>query len=77
MNKNSTNHRMTITKAAEIIGVVPRTIVRWENAGNIKKAKRKNGVRIILCILCEICPPFTSIISREEGFLWLEDPVYL
>ncbi len=34
------NNRMTITQVAEIIGVVPRTIIRWENSGKIKKAKR-------------------------------------
>lgn len=34
------NNRMTITQVAEVIGVVPRTIMRWENSGKIKKAKR-------------------------------------
>ena len=36
----SNNHRMTITEVAEMIGVVPRTIIRWENSGKVKKSKR-------------------------------------
>lgn len=32
--------RMTITQAAEKIGVTPKTIMRWEKAGKIKKSKR-------------------------------------
>ncbi|MCK4810147.1 MAG: MerR family transcriptional regulator [Candidatus Omnitrophica bacterium] len=35
-----TNNKMTITDAAKIIGVVPKTIVRWEKAGKIKTPKR-------------------------------------
>ena len=31
---------MTITEVAELIGVVPRTILRWEEAGKINRAKR-------------------------------------
>ena len=38
--KTSNNHRMTITQVAGIIGVVPRTILRWENTGKVNKAKR-------------------------------------
>ena len=34
------NERMTITEVAQKIGVVPRTIVRWENSGKVSKAKR-------------------------------------
>ncbi|MFC1592673.1 MerR family transcriptional regulator [Candidatus Omnitrophota bacterium] len=37
---SGSNSRMTITEAAEVIGVVPRTIMRWENSGKIKKARR-------------------------------------
>ena len=40
MAEKSNNNRMTITEVAEIIGVVPRTILRWEDAGKIKKARR-------------------------------------
>ena len=40
MAQKPKNNRMTITEVAEIIGVVPRTILRWEDAGKIKKAKR-------------------------------------
>lgn len=36
----SSNNRMTITQIAKAIGVVPKTIIRWEDAGKIKKAKR-------------------------------------
>ena len=34
------NGRMTITQVAQIIGVVPRTIIRWESMGKVSKAKR-------------------------------------
>ena len=40
MAQKSSSNKMTITEVAEIIGVVPRTILRWEDAGKIKKAKR-------------------------------------
>ena len=36
----SDNHRMTITEVAEAIGVVCKTITRWEKSGKIKKPKR-------------------------------------
>lgn len=35
-----TNNKITITEAAKALGVVPKTIVRWELAGKIRKAKR-------------------------------------
>jgi DNA-binding transcriptional MerR regulator len=39
--------KMTITKLAEKVGVVPKTIVRWEKAGKIKAAKKNwRGWRI-------------------------------
>ena len=31
---------LTITEVADKIGVVPKTIVRWEKAGKVRKAKR-------------------------------------
>ena len=34
------NGRMTITEVAEIVGVCPKTIVRWELAGKVSRAKR-------------------------------------
>ena len=34
------NGRMTITDVSEKIGVTPKTIIRWEKAGKIKKPKR-------------------------------------
>jgi DNA-binding transcriptional MerR regulator len=34
------NGRMTITEVAKIVAVCPKTIVRWELAGKVSKAKR-------------------------------------
>jgi len=34
------NGRYTITEIADKIGVTPKTIVRWEKAGKIRKPKR-------------------------------------
>ncbi|MCK4917821.1 MAG: MerR family transcriptional regulator [Candidatus Omnitrophica bacterium] len=34
------SNRLTITQSARIIGVVPKTIIRWENSGKVRKAKR-------------------------------------
>jgi len=34
------NGTLTITQVAKKIGVVPKTIIRWEKAGKIKKVKR-------------------------------------
>ena len=40
MEENKLNGRMTITELAEKVGVTPKTIMRWEKAGKIKKPKR-------------------------------------
>ena len=32
--------RMTITEVAQIVGISPKTIMRWEKLGKIKKPKR-------------------------------------
>jgi DNA-binding transcriptional MerR regulator len=32
--------RMTITEVAEVVGISPKTIVRWEKLGKVKRAKR-------------------------------------
>ncbi len=40
MGQITRESRMTITEIAKSIGVVPRTILRWEDSGKIKKAKR-------------------------------------
>lgn len=32
--------RMTITEVSEKVGVTPKTIIRWEKAGKIRKPKR-------------------------------------
>ena len=34
------NRRMTITEVADIVGISPKTIVRWEKVGKVRKAKR-------------------------------------
>ncbi len=34
------NGKLTITEAAEMIGVSPKTLMRWEATGKVKKAKR-------------------------------------
>jgi DNA-binding transcriptional MerR regulator len=36
----SNDQRMTITDIAEQLGVVPKTILRWEKSGKIPRAKR-------------------------------------
>lgn len=43
------NGRLTITDIAKKIGVTPKTLVRWEKAGKIRKPKRDwKGWRIYL-----------------------------
>ena len=37
---NGRNGRMTITETAKKIGITPKTLMRWERAGKIKKSKR-------------------------------------
>lgn len=37
---NDNNKRMTITEVAELVGISPKTIVRWEKVGKVRKAKR-------------------------------------
>ena len=32
--------RMTITEVADLVGISPKTIARWEKVGKIKKPKR-------------------------------------
>lgn len=34
------NRRMTITEVADLVGISPKTIVRWEKVGKVKRAKR-------------------------------------
>ena len=38
--KKKKNGSLTITQLARKLGVVPKTIMRWEKAGKIKMAKR-------------------------------------
>ncbi|MFC1514966.1 MerR family DNA-binding transcriptional regulator [Candidatus Omnitrophota bacterium] len=38
--KKKKNGHLTITEIAKKLGVVPKTIMRWEKAGKIQKAKR-------------------------------------
>ncbi len=41
------NKTMTITEIAEILGISPRTIERWEKTRKVKKAKRDyRGYRV-------------------------------
>lgn len=43
------NHKMTITVLAKKLGITPRTIMRWEKIGKIRKAKRDwRGWRVYL-----------------------------
>ena len=43
------NGRLTISDIAERVGVSPKTLIRWEKAGRIKKAKRDwKGWRVYL-----------------------------
>ena len=37
---NETETRMTITQAAERLGVTPKTIMRWEQKAKLPKPKR-------------------------------------
>ena len=32
--------RLTITEVAEIVGISPKTLARWEKVGKIRKPKR-------------------------------------
>ena len=32
--------RMTITEVADLVGISPKTLARWEKVGKIKKPKR-------------------------------------
>jgi DNA-binding transcriptional MerR regulator len=34
------NKRMTITEVADLVGISPKTIVRWEKIGKVRRAKR-------------------------------------
>jgi len=37
---NKVNGRLTVTEVAEQLGISVKTIVRWEKAGKIRKARR-------------------------------------
>ena len=37
---NTVDGRLTVTKVAEQLGISVKTIVRWEKAGKIRKARR-------------------------------------
>ena len=34
------NGRMTITETARKLGITPKTLMRWEKSGKIRKSKR-------------------------------------
>ena len=42
INEGNNNHdgRLTVTEVAEQLGISVKTIVRWEKAGKIRKARR-------------------------------------
>ncbi|HPD13562.1 MAG TPA: MerR family DNA-binding transcriptional regulator [Planctomycetota bacterium] len=40
MDRKGPNGRVTITEAAERVGVTPKTLLRWEKAGKTPKPKR-------------------------------------
>ena len=40
MAKIEVTRRLTITEVADMVGVSPKTIARWERFGKIKKPKR-------------------------------------
>lgn len=40
MSIQENNKRLTITEVAQIIGINPKTIIRWEKTGRIRKSKR-------------------------------------
>ena len=40
MGEEKTGVRLTITEAARLVGVSPKTLLRWEKAGKTPKAKR-------------------------------------
>ena len=37
---NENNGFLTVTEAARLVGVSPKTIVRWEKAGKVRRSKR-------------------------------------
>ena len=37
---NDVKKRMTITEVAEIVGISPKTLARWEKLGKIRRPKR-------------------------------------
>ena len=46
---NKKNSKLTVTELADKLGITPRTIVRWEKSGKIRKAKRDwRGWRVYL-----------------------------
>lgn len=40
MTSEKTGTRLTITEAARLVGVSPKTLLRWEKAGKTPKPKR-------------------------------------
>ena len=40
MRSKKTGARLTITEAARLVGVSPKTLLRWEKAGKTPKPKR-------------------------------------
>ncbi len=40
VTESKSGRRLTITELADQIGITPKTIIRWEKAGKIRKPKR-------------------------------------
>jgi DNA-binding XRE family transcriptional regulator len=40
IKEEAVKKRLTITEAAEMIGISPKTLMRWEKSGKVRKAKR-------------------------------------
>ena len=63
------NGRMTITDIADRIGVTPKTIIRWEKAGKVNRAKRDwRGWRIYDKDDLKQLRAFKDTIIYQEGF---------
>lgn len=67
--------RLTITEIAEKVGVSTKTIIRWEKAGKIRRAKRDwKGWRVYLADdLEEIRRLVTSVYEPEEILIKVRD----
>lgn len=62
------NRKMTITQVAKKVGVTPKTIMRWEYSGKVKKPKRDwRGWRVYLKEDLEKLREFRESLFYVEG----------